>query len=454
MVKVPPYSIQAEEALIGSCLIGGLATVNEARGIVSAQDFYDDRRRRIWEAIVEMADQQMQIDLVTLKETLQDDIDNVGGTTYLLHLVNITPTAAHVKNYAEIVRKKNVARQKIRQCQEIMDALYNDEEPEEIISQGMVQDFKLIADSDKADIIHIKDVVLDVYGELEDRKEIDGIIGVPTGFIDLDRKLGGLRKGGLHILAARPSMGKTTLALNIAKHVATKEKNSVLFISLEMTNGQLVEKLLAEEAGIKSQLLQNTTLLTDKDWKDLARACNRLSESALYLDDSRYRASELAIKLRCFMAMQPVSLVVIDYIQIIVPERTTDRNTEVGEIARILQGLAKELNVPILALAQLNRAVDARQNKIPLLSDLRDSGTLEQEATTVMFLYRDDYYNPPPEPVDPSEVNLIIAKNRFGPLGRVDFQFFKAKSRFTLTAKGVEESLNSLFPANSPASMR
>ena len=154
-----------------------------------------------------------------------------------------------------------------------------------------------------------------------------------------------------------------------------------------MTNGQLVEKLLAEEAGIKSQLLQNTTLLTDKDWKDLARACNRLSESALYLDDSRYRASELAIKLRCFMAMQPVSLVVIDYIQIIVPERTTDRNTEVGEIARILQGLAKELNVPILALAQLNRAVDARQNKIPLLSDfgIRDT---EQEATTVMFLYR------------------------------------------------------------------
>ena len=180
MVKVPPYSIQAEEALIGSCLIGGLATVNEARGIVSARDFYDDRRRRIWEAIVEMADRQMQIDLVTLKETLRDDIDNVGGTTYLLHLVNITPTAAHVKNYAEIVRKKSVARQKIRQCQEMMEALYNDEEPEEIISQGMVQDFKLIADSGKADIIHIKEVVLDVYGELEDRKEIDGIIGVPT----------------------------------------------------------------------------------------------------------------------------------------------------------------------------------------------------------------------------------------------------------------------------------
>jgi replicative DNA helicase len=436
--KVPPHSDQAEEAVIGSCLIGGLAIVNEAREIVTAGDFRDDRRRKIWEAIVDMADKQMQIDFVTVQEKLRNDTESIGGVSYILHLAGVVPTTAHIKNYAEIVRKKSLARQKIRQCYDIAEKLYNDEDPVEIISQGMIQDSKLIADNRKSDITHVRNKVFEVYSSLEDRKENDGIVGIPTGYSDLDRKIGGLRKGNLHILAARPAMGKTTLALNIAKHVAMKEKIPTVFVSLEMTNDQLVEKLITEDAGVDSQLLQNTTKLTEQDWKNVAHACNRITESSLYLDDShRIRASDLAIRLRRFTALQPVGLVIIDYIQIMAPERSADRNKEVSETSGILQGLAKELNIPILALSQLSRDVEKRNNKIPVLSDLRDSGTLEQDAATVMFLYRDDYYNPPPEPEDPSLVNLIIAKNRFGPLGRVDFQFFKAKSRFAMTAKGL-----------------
>src|SRR5690606_18575710 len=210
-----------------------------------------------------------------------------------------------------------------------------------------------------------------------------------------------------------------------------------IFVSLEMTNDQLVEKLIVEDAGIDSQLLQNTTKLTTDDWRRVSRACARIADSTLYLDDShRIRASDLAVRLRRFTALHQIGLVIIDYIQIMAPERSADRNKEVSETSGILQGLAKELNIPILALSQLSREVEKRNNKVPVLSDLRDSGTLEQDAATVMFLYRDDYYNPPPTPVDPSLVNLIIAKNRFGPLGRVDFQFFKAKSKFALTAIG------------------
>ena len=435
--KVPPYSDQAEESVLGSCFIGGSAAVNEAREIISATDFYNGKRRRIWEAIVDMADKHIPIDFTTVKTQLEKELEEVGGISYVLHLAGSVPTAAHIKNYAEIVRKKSLARQKIRQCYEIAEKLYDDEDPTEIISQGMIHDSKLIADSAKSDIIHVKKKVFEVYGSLEDRKENDGIVGIPTGYSDLDRKIGGLRKGNFHILAARPAMGKTTLALNIAKYVATKERIPTIFVSLEMTNEQLVEKLITEDAEVDSQLLQNTTKLTAQDWKIITHACNRIAESTLYLDDShRIRASDLAIRLRRFTALQPVGLVIIDYIQIMAPERSADRNKEVSETSGILQGLAKELNVPILALSQLSRDVEKRNNKIPVLSDLRDSGSLEQDASAVMFLYRDDYYNPPPEPVDPSLVNLIIAKNRFGPLGRVDFQFFKAKSKFALTARG------------------
>lgn len=435
--RIPPHNNQAEESILGSCLIGGVGAVNEAREFVDASDFYDEKHRRIWEAIIEMADNRISIDFTTVMEKLGKEIEEVGGATYILHLAGVVPTAAHVKNYAEIVRRKSLARQKIRQCYEQLNKLYEDEDPVEVISQGMIQDSKLIADRGKSEIIHVKNMVSEVYNSLEDRRENDGIVGIPTGYSDLDRKIGGLRRGNLHILAARPAMGKTTIALNIAKYVATKEKVPTIFVSLEMTNDQLVEKLIVEDAGINSQLLQNTTKLTTDDWRRVSHACARIADSTLYLDDShRIRASDLAVRLRRFTALHQIGLVIIDYIQIMAPERSADRNKEVSETSGILQGLAKELNIPILALSQLSREVEKRNNKVPVLSDLRDSGTLEQDAATVMFLYRDDYYNPPPTPVDPSLVNLIIAKNRFGPLGRVDFQFFKAKSKFALTAKG------------------
>lgn len=435
--KVPPHSDQAEESVLGSCFIGGPVAANEAREIVSPGDFYDSKRRLIWEAIVDMTDKQIPIDFVTVKTQLGEKLEEVGGMAYIMYLAEVVPTAANIKNYAEIVRKKSLARQKIHQCFTVAEKLYNNEDPVEIISQGMVEDSKLISGCAKSEIVHIKNKVIEVYGNLEERREQNGIIGVATGYSDLDRKLGGFRRGNLHILAARPSMGKTTLALNIAKYVAIKKQIPTIFVSLEMTNDQLVEKLVIEDAGLDSQLLQNTTKLTADDWKRVSRACARIAESTLFLDDShRIRASDLAIRLRRFTSLHQIGFVIIDYIQIMAPERNADRNKEVSETSGILQGLAKELNIPILALSQLSREVERRNNKIPGLADLRDSGTLEQDASSVMFLYREDYYNPPSEPVDPSLVNLIIAKNRFGPLGRVDFQFFKAKSKFALLAGG------------------
>ena len=438
--KALPRNDQAEEGVLGSCLIGGAAAVNEAQEIISAADFYSEKGHLIWETLVEMVNKRIPIDFITVKTGLGEKLDDVGGISYIMHLAGVVPSPANVKNYAEIVRRKSLARQKIRQCFEMVNKLYDDEDPEEVISQGMVEDSKLISDRARKEIVHVKDKVIEVYASLEERKETNGIVGIPTSYIDLDRKLGGLRRGNLHILAARPGMGKTTLALNIAKHVAIKERIPVLFVSLEMTNEQLVEKLIAEEAGLDSQILQNTTELKDEDWRRISRSCGRIAESMLYLDDShRIRASDLAVRLRRFSALHEIGLVVIDYIQIMASERRTDRNQEVAETSGILQGLAKELNVPILALSQLSREVERRNNKIPGLADLRESGTIEQDASTVMFLYREDYYNPPEKPVDPSLVNLIIAKNRFGPLGRVDFQFFKAKSKFALSAWNIEE---------------
>lgn len=434
---IPVYNQDAEKAILGNCLLDKIALL-ETRESLTTTDFYFEQNRYIYEKTLELDEQKRAVDIITIQEVM-DDINKAGGIPYLLSLVNGTPSIANNKQYIEIVKNKSIARQKISECNETIKKLYDEEDPFETVSQSMLSDSKLLGEKQKGGIIHVKERVNKVYAQLGERKEANGIVGISTGYSDLDRKIGGLRNGLFILLAARPAMGKTTLALNIAKHVAFKEQSPTLFISLEMTNDQLIEKMLAEDANMDSNILENTTKLTDFEWKQLGNASARIYNSRLFLDDThRCKASELAVRLRRFKALNNLGLVIIDYIQILAAERFGGRNTEVTETSGILQGLAKELNVPILALSQLSREVEKRPNKIPILADLRDSGSLEQDAAQVMFLYREDYYKPEDYPPnnDPSLTNLIIAKNRFGPLGVVDFSFCKAKSRFSLAEKG------------------
>jgi len=443
-MKETLFNIEAEQSILGGCMIGGKTTVLEAQELITATDFYQERHRMIWEAICRLVDRGESIDIITVREQLGDDLEKVGGIPYLMTLASKNPNYKNVASHCQIIKNKSIARQKVAQCRELIRQLENEEEPFELISQGMIFDSALISNSRKSEIVHVKEKTIAVYNEIEQRKNNHGVVGQATGFTDFDIKIGGLRRGSLHILAARPAMGKTTFALNIARNVAIKQKKPVLFVSLEMTNEQLIEKLMAENAGIESWKLQDAAQLSDREWNGLSLAANTLYESKLYLDDShRSKASEIAVRLRRFKSLNPdLALVIIDYIQIMQAESRAGKNYEVGETSGILQGLAKELDIPILVLSQLSRDIERREDKRPILSDLRDSGSLEQDASTVMFLYRDDYYHPEDYPPnnDPSETELIVAKNRFGPIGKLYFTFFKAKSRFEQAAKELRKT--------------
>jgi replicative DNA helicase len=438
--------IDAERSTLGSCFTGGLPTVYEVQEILESTDFFEERHRVIWESVARIINKKNPFDIMTVADELGNDLDKIGGRGYLIDLMNLTPSFTNAKHYAGIVKAKSIARQKKVECDETTRHLIDGGDPYEIVSKSMAADSKLLGTNQKTGIAHVKNRVMQVYDQIGERRENNGIVGIETGYRDLDYRIGGLRKGLFIILAARPAMGKTTFALNgIAKNTAFKFKIPTVFVSLEMTNDQLIEKLMVEDAGINSYMLQNTTLLKDNDWSQLGKATNNISESQLYLDDSnRIKASELANRLRRFKSMNDLGLVIVDYIQIMAPERRGDRNSEVSETSGILQGLAKELNVPIVALSQLSRDVERREDKTPMLADLRDSGTLEQDAAQVMFLYRDDYYHPNKYPPnnDPSLTNLIIAKNRFGPLGVIDFNFYKSKSKFTLLDKQYSQKSN------------
>lgn len=428
-------NLEAEQSVLGGCMIGGKATVAEAQEMITAIDFYQERHRVIWEAICQLIEKGASIDIVTVTEQLGDQLNKIGGVPYLITLANKTPNFKNIGSYCKIIKEKSIARQKVVQCREIIKKLVEEEEdPFEVISQSMIYDSSLISNNRKSEIVHVREKTAEVFCEIGERRDNHGIVGQATGFYDFDVKVGGLRKGNLHLLAARPAMGKTTFALNIARNVSMKQRKPVLFISLEMTNSQLIEKLMAENAGIESWKLQDASKLTDSEWRGLSVAANNLYESKLYLDDShRSKASEIAIRARRFKSLNPdLALIIIDYIQIMKAESKAGKNFEVGETSGILQGLAKELDIPILALSQLSRDIERREDKRPVLSDLRDSGSLEQDASTVMFLYRDDYYYPDKYPAnnDPSQTELIIAKNRFGAIGKLHFMFLKAKSRF------------------------
>ena len=432
--RVPPQNIEAEQAVLGAMLIGkeAIARVTE---LLKGGDFYREAHRLIFEAMLDLYNRNEAVDMITVIELLkrEDNLEKVGGIAYVTSLANSVPTAANVHYHAKIVEEKALLRQLIQTSTKIAALGY---EGSEEVSQIVDQAEKMILEVSNrrigGDFTPIKSIVLDAFGKIEQLYESrGGITGLATGFKDLDRLTSGLQKSDLILVAARPSMGKTAFTLNIASNVAIREKKAVAFFSLEMSKEQLVQRMLCAEASIDSQKLRIGEL-EDDDWTKLINAADRLSGAPIFIDDTAgISVLEMRSKARRLKVEHDLSLIIIDYLQLMQGsggKGGENRQQEISEISRSLKGLARELGVPVVALSQLSRSVESRQVKKPMLSDLRESGSLEQDADIVAFLYREDYYNPDTENKNITEI--IVAKHRNGPVDSVQLFFHKQFTRF------------------------
>ncbi len=440
--RVPPQSIEAEKSVLCAMLISkeAIAKVTE---IINADDFYREAHKVIYNAMLELEGKNEPVDLITVTEILKRDnkLEDVGGIAYITSLANLLPTAANVKYHAEIVAEKSVLRQLVKVSTEIAAMGYDgDEEVSTLIDKAESRILEISNRKKRSDFTAISDVLMHSVQDIE--KLINnkgGLTGIPTGFTDLDKLTSGLHPSDFIILAARPSMGKTAFALNVVQNVALRAHKkiggnpcSVAFFSLEMSKEQLVSRMLCAEAAIDSQRLRIGEL-SDKDWESLWNACDVMSRAKIYIDDTPgITALEMRSRARRLKAEHGLDLVVVDYLQLMQGSgrrnSSGDRQQEVSEISRSLKALARELDVPVIALSQLSRGVEARQVKRPMLSDLRESGSLEQDADIVAFLYREDYYNPETENKNITE--LIIAKHRNGPVDTVNLFFHKQFTKF------------------------
>jgi replicative DNA helicase len=408
-------------------------SIFRAMEILRPGDFYKDAHRLIYQTVLDLTNRGEPVDLVTVTEELRqkNQLEKIGGITYLTELAGSVPTAAHVEFYARIVEEKSLLRQLIRAATEIVTLGYDSQdEVNNIIDQAEHLIFSIANRRAGRTVVNLKNILIETFEQIEKLYESRGAVtGVPTGFNDLDRLTAGFQPSDLIILAARPSMGKTTFALNIAEYAAVNLKLPVVVFSLEMSKEQLAMKLLCSEAGVDNQRIR-TGNLQEEDWPRLSHALGRLSESVMFIDDSpSLSVLDVRAKARRIKADSGLSLIIVDYLQLMQgPKRIENRQQEVSEISRGLKALARELSVPVIALSQLSRAVEQRQNKRPTLSDLRESGSLEQDADLVCFLYREDYYEPETEKKNITE--FIIAKHRNGPLGTVEFLFQKEYSKF------------------------
>ncbi len=434
MERMPPASVEAEQAVLGAMLLkeGAVTIVAE---MLSPEDFYRETHRLVYEAMLEIKERSEPVDIVTLTEQLRKsgDLAKIGGIPAITLIANSVPTAANVQYHAQIVWEKAQLRKLIHTATEIVGTAYEEADPvDTIMDNAERRILGLSGGKGGKDFTGIKDILLETLIQLEKRYENKGsITGLPTGFRDLDQLTAGLQKSDLILVAARPSMGKTAFTLNIAAHVVLRAKEPVAFFSLEMSKEQLVQRMLCAEGRIDSQRLRVGDL-DEEDWGHLIETASRLSAAPLYIDDTPgITAMDLRSKARRLKAEKGLSLIVIDYLQLM-QGRTSksgdNRQQEISEISRSLKALARELDVPVIALSQLSRSVEARQVKRPMLSDLRESGSLEQDADIVMFLYREDYYDPETENKNITEV--IIAKHRNGPVDTVDLTFLKQFTKF------------------------
>ncbi len=424
-VKIPPQNIEAEQSVLGSLLIDKDALLKVA-DFLRPEDFYRDDHKNIYEAILKLFEKRKPLDVLTLTDILEKEkkLREVGGASYLTTLVNSVPTAANVTTYAQIIQQKATLRRLISAATSIAELGYDEEtEMETLLDKAESSLFSVSQKYIKQYFTPIKDILAESFDRIDKlHKEKGTLRGVPTGFRDLDNLLAGFQKSDLIILAARPSIGKSSLALNFVDYVACEAKMPVGIFSLEMSKDQVIDRLLCQRGAVDSWKLR-TGNLDDEDFGKLNYAMGVLSEAPIFIDDTPIiNAMEIRTKARRLQAEQGLGLVIVDYLQLMQgSSRMTDsRVQEVSEISRNLKGLARELNVPVLALSQLSRAVEHRDNKRPMLADLRESGSIEQDADVVMFIYRDDYYDKETENQNIAEI--LIRKHRNGPTG--DVQLF------------------------------
>lgn len=432
--KVPPQNVDAEMSLLGAILIDG-EIIADVTDKIHAGDFYDKRHDAIFDGMLRLYERHKPVDLLTLSDELRrkDELEMVGGSSYLTELTNYVPTAAHATAYAELVAQKAVRRRLIKASSDIAELGYNeDTSVEELLGHAEAELFSVSDQSLKQDLISLETILNESFDRIEELHRNKGQLrGVPTGYRDLDNMTAGLQRSDLIILAARPAMGKTTLVTNLAYNVATIAKQPVLFFSLEMSKEQLVDRMLADAAGVDSWNIR-TGNLSDEDFGKLSEAMGEMAEAPIYIDDTPgISVLELRTKARREAHNHPLGLIIIDYLQLLTGSgrRSENRVQEVSEISRGLKLIARELNVPVIALSQLSRTVEQRTPPRPQLSDLRESGSIEQDADIVSFIYRPAYYDPDNEEVA-NITELIIAKHRNGPTGTVQLFFHPERLRF------------------------
>lgn len=434
--KVAPHSSEAERGVLGSLLVDHNAIIKIA-DLLAADDFYEPRHAKIYAAAADLFQTHIPIDLLTLSQKLKDkkDLKNIGGRVFLTELTEESPTASHVLEYGRIVKQKSTLRKLLSSGQEIAGLAFDEgAETNKLLEKAEQSLFKVTQNLIRDKFVHIKEILqgrFDEFAELHDAEDKDKLRGVPTGFAELDNVLSGMKPSDLIIIAARPSMGKTALALNISQNASLKFGLKVGFLSLEMNKDQLVDRMFAGLLGVDSWRLHKGKL-TDDEFSRIGGVMDELSKANFYIDDSvGSSVVEVRAKARRLQMEHGLDLLVVDYLQLMSSENFSsqaNRVQEIGEISRSLKALSRELRIPIIALSQLSRAVENRPGKIPQLSDLRESGAIEQDADVVMMMYREDYYEE--DSSRPGVTDIFIRKNRNGPTSRLELMFKREQMRF------------------------
>ncbi len=439
--KVQPNDTIAEQAVLGSMLVDSEAVIT-AIEILRAEDFYREDNREIYAAMSEIYSMGKHIDMITLTEQLKlrNSLERVGGSEYIATLIDSVPTTSNIESYVKIVEEKSVLRKLIRTANEILKASYSQtEEVDSIIEQTEKQVFDVLQNRNSKGYSSMKEILVTAFDMMEKMyQNKNKVSGIESGFIDLDNKISGLNPSDLIIVAARPAMGKSAFVLNIASFVALHMKVPVMIFSLEMSKEQMVTRILSSESEIDSMKLRNANFESE-DWLKLGETSGKLSDMPLYIDDTPgLSASELRAKCRKAKLEKNIGLIIIDYLQLMESKNknNSSRQQEIADISRSLKILAKELKVPVIALSQLSRATESRADHRPMLGDLRESGAIEQDADIVLFLHREDYYDPETEKKNVAEV--IVAKNRNGEIGTVELAWLGQYTKFANLYKGPE----------------
>ncbi len=436
--RIPPQNIEAEQSVLGSMLLDAdaISTVLE---ILKVEDFYKENNKEIFEVIIDLFNKSQPIDLITVSEQLKNrgTLENIGGIEYLTNISTSVPTTSNVKHYAKIVEEKSLLRSLIKASSNIINMSYdNSEDGENIVDRAEQSIFDIKQNRDTKGYVPIKDILDSTYDRLEELYNTKGnITGIPSGFIDLDNLTAGFQNSDLILVAGRPSMGKTAFALNVAQYIAINRSIPVAIFSLEMSKEQVVNRILSSEALVDSHKMK-TGKLEDEDWRKIAEASEHISKAPIYIDDSgASTAMEIRAKCRTLKLKYDIGFVVIDYLQLMQGKsRSENRQQEISEISRSLKIMAKEIGVPVMTVSQLSRAPETRTSHKPMLSDLRESGAIEQDADIVMFIYRDEYYTKD-ETEKKNLADIIIAKHRNGQTGEIELAWLSQYTKFANSAK-------------------